>query len=103
MWTVAEFRIRFPEFDLATDEYLKFQLDDAALELDETVWGKLYSLGVGYLAAHKMTLSPFGMNAKLMGTIDSVARDNTVTYSSTTYGRNYQRLLRAVGVGFVVI
>jgi hypothetical protein len=81
---LADFRTRFPEFDLASDTYVQAYLTDALLELDAVVWGALLDLGQAYLAAHRMASSPWGQSAKL------ISEDG-----STTYWKNYENLRRA--------
>lgn len=88
MPTLAAFRIRFPEFSQANDPFVNANLTAAALEVDTDAWGAKTDEGVMFLAAHKMALSPFGMNARM------VSRDG-----STTYWTNYHRLLRQVAFG----
>jgi hypothetical protein len=77
----------------------------AALEIDQSVWGKLGVLGglmtkadqgQMYLAMHKLAVSPFGQNAKMM--VDG----KKVGYRRTTYGCEFLLLMTSVTSGFRV-
>lgn len=68
------FVIQFPEFRGADVSLIQAQLDAAALELDTVRWGTLFDQAQGYLAAHKLALSPYGQNAKM------AAKDGSTTY-----------------------
>lgn len=87
--TVGMFVVQFPEFEGVDTDLLQVHLDAAELEIDRSVWLLKGDQGQGYLAAHKLALSPFGNNAKL------VAKDG-----STTYQVHYDRLVRQVSSGF---
>ena len=56
--TVEAFRARFPELadPPYTNAIVQLRLDDAMLIVDEARWGRLYELGVYYLAAHEAYL-----------------------------------------------
>ena len=57
--TVIDFRVRFPEFSDEVkypDARIEMFITDAELEVCEDVFGKFYSLGVCYLAAHFLTV-----------------------------------------------
>lgn len=75
-----------PEFAKTQLSVIQAMLDEATTELDPTVWNALLDQGVSYLAAHKLALSPFGQNARM------IAKDGT-----TTYWTHFQRLVRIVG------
>ncbi len=75
---------------------LQVYLDAALLEMDLTVWGAtggpvsgtgptakgtFADQAQGYLAAHKLTMSPYGQNARL------IMKDGT-----TTYWKHFTRL-----------
>lgn len=88
--TLATFKVQFPEFANSGDPLLQAHLDAALLEIGP-VWGALADQGQMYLAAHKLALSPYGQNAKM------VAKDGT-----TTYQVHYQRLVGIVSSGYRV-
>lgn len=88
---VADFRKQFPEFINVPDVLITAMLTAAALEVDPEVWGVKADQGQAYLAAHKLALSPWGNNARL------VARDG-----STTYETHYRRLVVQVARGALV-
>jgi hypothetical protein len=71
---LSTWRAQFPEFKLVADTQCQAFLNAAALEIDPDIWGDLTDQGVGYLAAHKLTMSPFGQGARL------AAKDGTTTY-----------------------
>ena len=88
MPSVSDFRTKFPEFgSRPADPTIQSHIDDAALEIDSTVWGDLSEKAIMYLAAHTLALSPS-------------ARDMRLTKESpeTIYYLEYKRLLKtAVG------
>jgi hypothetical protein len=83
--------VQFPEFGAVDTTFLQAHLNAAVLEVDANIWGAKVDQGIMYLAAHKIALSPFGNNAKL------VAKDGT-----TTYEKHYSRLKLQVSSGFRV-
>lgn len=88
--TVKDFLERFPEFD-GQGRNLKLieaKFNDAFSRIDQTQWGTLADEGQLQLAAHLLASSPMGQAAKL------VAKDG-----STTYGKEYNRLVRLVACG----
>lgn len=89
--TVAAFVVQFPEFRNASTDLLQAHLDAAELEIDREVWETKGDQGQMYLAAHKLALSPFGNNAKLVP-----------AGGITTYEIHYDRLVRQVSSGFRV-
>lgn len=93
MVTLASFTEQFPEFGntaSANEAYVRAVLDAADLEIDREVWGAKADQGQMYLAAHKLSLSPFGNNAELV-------KDGV-----TTYGKHFDALRRQVVSGFRV-
>lgn len=84
---LAQFRSRFPEFRTAQDAPVQAALDAAALETNATELGSVYDEAHGLLAAHKLAISPFGTNARM------------VDESGTT---SYERERRAVMARTVV-
>lgn len=63
--TLANFRIRFPEFTTAGDTLVQACLDASALETSSESLGLSYDEAHGLLAAHKLACSPFGGMARL--------------------------------------
>jgi len=86
--TLASFRAAFPEFEVADAALVQAKLDEAVLALDERVFGVRFDEAVQYFAAHRLAISPFGQNARL------VAKDG-----STTYGEAYAGIQRACAGG----
>lgn len=65
--TLPQFRQRFSEFSLLGDPVVKAFLAAATLECNATAWGLKRAEGIGYLAAHKLALSPNGNSSMLIG------------------------------------
>lgn len=86
--TLASFRVAFPEFEGADDALVQAKLDEATNALDARVFGVRFDEAVQYFAAHRLAISPFGQNARL------VAKDG-----STTYGESYSSIQRACAGG----
>jgi hypothetical protein len=82
---LATFKIRYPEFQQTDDGLVETVLAEAAGELDATVWGAKHELGTGLLAAHKLSCSPHGKEARL-------AKDT----HETVYWREFVRVRRSV-------
>jgi hypothetical protein len=102
----AAFVAQFPEFANVPATLIQVHLDAAALELDKNVWGlpgtatptptvgTRYDQAHGYLAAHKLALSPYGMNVRLdPKTVDPKT-------GMTTYNVHFQALVRKFAQGF---
>jgi hypothetical protein len=87
--TVDEFRKRFPEFAGVDDVLIATHMGDAALSVSAGVWGVKQDVGIYYLTAHRLALSPFGRAAKLVG-----------EDGKTTYGAHLEELKRQVSVGY---
>lgn len=90
--TVAAFRVQFPEFTNTNADQLQAHLDAAELEIDREVWGAKGDQGQMYLAAHKLSLSPFGNNAEL-----------AAKGGETSYEIHYAALVRQIGEGILVL
>ena len=82
-------RVQFPEANGVSDALVTAMLGAAALELDTSVWGAYgqpggfmtkTDQGQMYLAMHKLAVSPFGQNAKM------VVNNKMSGYKRTTYG-----------------
>jgi len=90
-----------------SDILVNIMLNAAYLELDTSVWGGYgvstlaggqmgkVDQGQMYLAAHKLAVSPWGQNAKLVV-------NNRSGYQRTTYGQEFALLQRGVVSGFRV-
>lgn len=87
--TVAEFRVRFPEFGNGTtgasDALIQSKLDDADSIVHPDTWGDRARQAAYYKAAHLVALSPYGADMRLSG-----------ADLQTTYGTQYDSLLRMV-------
>jgi hypothetical protein len=59
-------------------------------------------MGQMWLAAHKLVLSPFGQNAKMVVRPTAPRDRMTNPYSRTTYGQEFYNLLRSVTAGYRV-
>ena len=90
--TLSEFRAQFPEFQNVPDALCNSMLTAALGEINVEIWGTLKDQGQGYLAAHKLALSPYGNAARL------VAKDGT-----TTYGNHYRDLIMTVSEGAMTL
>lgn len=86
--SLADFRVRFPEFENVPDPMISAALSDAVEEINFDIWKELTSQGHGLLTAHNLSNSPWGQGVKL------VAKDG-----STTYGARYAELRRIVACG----
>lgn len=100
----ANFLIRFPEFgdggvsgqERAPEELIDDALARAASRVSDAIWTDLADEGIGYLAAHLISISPWGQQARLV----PAQPDGT-----TTYWAAYMALLRGeVGApGMIVL
>lgn len=97
--TPAQFRIRFPEFEFASNEFLQVNLTEAALYVDLDMWGERAKMATAYLAAHQMALSPQGQAAKMVVTGQKGAPEDM----TTIYQQHYNRLARIVTAGYRVV
>jgi hypothetical protein len=95
--TLEAFLTRFPEFKSADTALVMANLNDAALMIDSGVWGVQAAVGHGFLTAHRLALSPFGQQARL------VLSDKKGGAPKTTYKAHYDELCRIVGSGFRVL
>jgi len=95
---VSEFLVRFPEFRNADHSLIDAKLIEARAQIGASVWGDLYDQGVGYLAAHLLSVAPTGQHARLIPASAKASRDDSLT----TYEREYKRLVLVVAHGFRV-
>lgn len=93
-WDAASFKAVRLEFAEIADATVTLALSDAASELDARVFGDTHDQAVGLLAAHKLSVSPFGQQARL----EPKTGDGT-----TTYLAELQRLTRKRAGGFWAI
>ena len=89
--TYGTFTTQFPEFSATDADMVSAMLAASLLEINVAVWGALADQGQAYLTAHKLAISPFGQQARL------VQKDG-----STTYELEYKRLCSAVASGYRV-
>jgi len=123
--SVADFRTRFPEFADDTtypDARIQLFLDDAAMCVDEGVYGKFYDTAVCYLAAHMLylgTLTSSGSGGASVGPISTKTaggvsktyainsldlNDSDSYYSQSQYGLTFMSIRAKVKIpGFIVI
>ncbi len=120
--TVADFRVRYPEFASTADAVVQLQLDEAAPELDVDRWGVRYDRGLGLLTAHRIALGkqqasdPFfgtGSGSSTTKEVGSVKLSRSVAFSGkkstadeldlTLYGQQFKSMSMQVGMGAVAI
>jgi hypothetical protein len=91
--SVHRFRKAFPEFDRSEDELCAQKIAEATARISATTWGTRADLGIMYLAAHLLSRSPEGEQARLKA-------ENRVD----TYMIEWQRMKLEVtaGVGRVI-
>lgn len=114
--TPEQFKARYPQFSTEGVARVQMFLDEAATEMDEARWGEHFARGHGLLTAHNLTLAnqesatANGAVADLttqkkVGDV-SVSRSEAMLQAQaddplmrTTYGQEFKRLRRLVGVG----
>lgn len=94
--TLDSFLASKPEFNKTAPLLISTILAEAQLQVDYNVWGAKGDLGVIYLTAHLLTLSPQGQNARM------IIQGKDGTMPTTTYWGFYKNLQRQVGSGFRV-
>lgn len=87
--SVQSFKQTFEEFRSTDDAAVSAKLALAKLQINAAVWGAKTDLGVLYLTAHLVSLSPAGQNAKLKPTENA----------KTIYGEQYKQYKRQVTYG----
>lgn len=90
--TVSAFQARRPEFAPTDADVVQVAIDEAARECDPRVFGDRIDDAVSLLAAHKLSISPFGQQAR------QESKD-----TKTTYWEEFQRMVRQAGGGPWVI
>lgn len=118
-----EFLNRYPEFTEVDQFRIKTALEDAENQMSRKVWGKLFEQGHHALAAHLLyasgALTKKGSTngapvqtatSKTAGGLsvgysapDSGFAANHSGYASSTYGQDYLRLRKLVGVHFLAV
>lgn len=75
--SLAAFRARYDEFTVYSDALCTAAIAEAVDECDERIFGTTgYDIAVGLLAAHKLSISPGGQQARL----EAKGGDGTTTY-----------------------
>ena len=108
---LSTFQVTYPEFRALwtspnTGAQVTQFLAMAALEMDQYIWGapldtgpgtplSNYDSAHGLLTAHKLALTPFGQNARM------VAKQG-LGYDRTTYGTEYKLAQRRTASGYRV-
>lgn len=90
---IATLAARYPELETLASEraaFVQAKLDEAAEDIDETVWGGKAEFGHGALAAHLIAMSPFGAQAGL----------RTEDGKTSVYWSRYEDLQTAVGTAY---
>jgi len=95
--TVSSLRAQRPEFAPTDTAVVQAAIDDAVTEVDPRVFGEKADQAVSLLAAHKLGISPHGRQARL----DPKAQGGG-PHGATTYGVEYDALVRQCGGGFWV-
>jgi len=118
-----EFKTRYPEFASVAPARIEGALQDAANQMSRKVWNRLYEQGLHALAAHLLyeagALTPSGnSNGKPVQSVTSRAvagvsvgysapdagfSANHNGYASSSYGKEYLRLRKLVGVHVLAI
>lgn len=89
----------FPEFAKAPKTLVDRKIVEASRLVDREVWRDKADDGISYLAAHLLSMSPFGQHARLVPPNSKVTREDALT----TYERQYLALRRMVASGFRVV
>lgn len=76
--SLAAFRVRYNEFEVYSDALCTAAIAEAAEECDPRIFGATtgVDIAVGLLAAHKLSISPGGQQARL----EAKGGDGTTTY-----------------------
>jgi hypothetical protein len=94
-WTATTFKARWGEFAPTDDALVAAALAEADAECDARVFGGSYDHAVGLLAAHKLSVSAFGLQARL----DPKAAKDTPN-GTTTYGQEHDAIAAKKAGGF---
>jgi hypothetical protein len=93
----ATFLVICPEFTRTAEAQVEKFLELAALEVDAEVWGAKTDLGIYYLAAHNLALSPYGNKSQMVADPPGPG-----PHGNTHYGVKYDSLVMQVSSGFRV-
>lgn len=96
--TVASLRADRPEFDPTAEAVVQAAITAAEREVDPAVFGEKTDEAVSLLAAHKLSISPFGQQARL-----APKAQGGGLHGSTIYGVEYDALTRQCAGGFWVV
>jgi len=116
MITPADITAKFPGvFDSLLDATVQLAIDEAALNINEDLWGDYYNLGLIYLSAHLLAVSVPGVLGGLAGAAGPVtsqgAGDVRVSFAAgasamsatffgnTSYGQMYLQYRRTIQGG----
>lgn len=105
--TWADVTARAPEASAASAETQAAILADVAAQVGAN-WGSLYTAGAAYLAAHLWKLSTMrGKGAQTAESVDRLSRSYAAPgagdYGATSYGIEFQRLQRRLGLGLGLV
>ena len=93
-WDHASFKARWTEFAPCPDSLVDAAIAEATEEVDARVYGAKADAAVGLLAAHKLSISPQGQQARL----DPKAFGDG-EHGTTTYGIEFDTITRNAGGG----
>lgn len=113
------FKIKFPEFAGELDQRIQSVIDDSEPYFDHCKWGYFYESGVGYWVAHQITIAnnrattasnlADGITSSAVGDV-SYSKDSKFLnesskdpYLLTSYGQEYRKLSKVVGLGAVSV
>lgn len=119
MLTPASFKIMFPEFNAEENDRIQLFIDNAGPFFDVCRWADWYDEGLANYVAHKLTManrraalgSGPGMGGgdtaigKKVGDLSIQRSDAALlmnmkdSFQATSYGQEYRRLARMVGLG----
>lgn len=84
------FLVRFPEFAESDTDLIDAKLAEALGALSSTILGDRFDEAQGYLTAHLLALSPYGMQARLQAAVPT---------GETTYWQRYAQIAMEAGAG----
>jgi hypothetical protein len=116
MITPSQLQAKFPGvFDALSDAEIQLAIDEAALNIDEDLWGDYYDIGLYYLSAHILiatTPTALGGLAGASGPVTSqragavsvsfaagASAVSASSYGSTGYGQQYLTYRRQIQGG----
>ena len=96
---LADFRVRHPEFKGASDALVTIKLADALLRLSPGLFGASFNEAHGWLTAHLLATTPWGMAARLDAKAAVLLGAKP---GATIYSLELQRLALEAGAGIGV-